>query len=182
MSEKVTFVDELPEFAGASRGRPTKYNRILVQLKSRPMEWALIDEFKDSRGASARKWYLSNRKNGWEGVELVPRLLDSDTSELYARYNPGHLGGTDGTNLGMEKQLMTQAVGMEKQLMTQAEVSNRLKVDPRTLGRWRSSGEGPRYVRLGRGVRYEADELEAWISDRKAKSISPDNIDNNDTL
>jgi len=175
MSVKVTFVDELPEFAGASRGRPTKYNRILAQLKGRPMEWALIDEFPDRRGASTKKWYLTHRNKGWKDVELVPRLLDSGISQLYARYNPGSIGGTDGTNLGMEKQLMTQAVGMEKKLMTQAEVSNRLKVDPRTLGRWRSSGEGPRYVRLGRGVRYEADELEAWISDRKAKSISPDN-------
>jgi len=103
MSEKVTFVDEVPRTT--RQKSDTKYSRILAQLKSRPMEWALIDEFKDPRTAGQRKWYLNYRKKGWEGVELTTRVLDeSCNSQLYARYNPGGswVAGTRALFVGTE--------------------------------------------------------------------------------
>ena len=40
-----------------------------------------------------------------------------------------------------------------------------LNLSPNTLSRWRWSGDGPRYVKLGRAVRYRVADLEAWLDD-----------------
>jgi len=63
-------------------------------------------------------------------------------------------------------------------LMTQAEVASRLRVDRRTLSRWRSSGTGPEYVRFGNAVRYESQSVEDWLAGRKARSIAEEKTRN----
>ena len=35
-----------------------------------------------------------------------------------------------------------------------------------TLDQWRSRGEGPKFVKLGRAVRYRRADLDAWIESR----------------
>jgi len=45
-------------------------------------------------------------------------------------------------------------------------------VSPRTLQRWRMTGEGPAYVKLGRMVRYEQSALDAFKSANRRKSTS----------
>jgi predicted site-specific integrase-resolvase len=57
-------------------------------------------------------------------------------------------------------------------LMKQDEVARRLRVDRRTLSRWRSTGTGPEYLRVGNAVRYESRSLEDWLGGRKARSIA----------
>lgn len=54
---------------------------------------------------------------------------------------------------------------MEKmELLTPEAVAARLHVVRRTLQRWRASGLGPAYVRLGpRRIAYSRDALEAWV-------------------
>ena len=42
----------------------------------------------------------------------------------------------------------------------------RLGLAPSTLARYRVSGEGPVYLRLGGSVRYRSDDLEAWAAGR----------------
>jgi hypothetical protein len=49
------------------------------------------------------------------------------------------------------------------QLLDEQEVSRRLSVSVNTLRYWRSSGDGPNYVKLGRLVRYDAVALEKFI-------------------
>ena len=49
------------------------------------------------------------------------------------------------------------------QLLTQAETSTLLRINVRTLERWRIDGSGPRFVKLGRQVRYERDALAEHI-------------------
>jgi predicted DNA-binding transcriptional regulator AlpA len=49
--------------------------------------------------------------------------------------------------------------------LTEAEVSTRYKVSKRTLQRWRVTGDGPRFVRLGpRRIVYRASDIEAWTA------------------
>lgn len=45
-----------------------------------------------------------------------------------------------------------------------------LGVQTRTLSRWRSEGDGPRYFKFGRQVRYSTDDLNVWIA---SKAIIP---------
>ncbi len=52
-------------------------------------------------------------------------------------------------------------------LHTAEEVSEILGGVPvKTLARWRWTEEGPRYVRMGKHVRYRGSDLAAWIDSR----------------
>lgn len=53
------------------------------------------------------------------------------------------------------------------ELITEAQLCARLHVTRRTTLRWRNSGDGPRYVRVG-GARilYRASDVEAWLERR----------------
>jgi hypothetical protein len=42
-------------------------------------------------------------------------------------------------------------------------LAERLGVPLKTLAVWRSQGKGPRYVRVGKHVRYDPRDVEAWI-------------------
>ena len=37
---------------------------------------------------------------------------------------------------------------------------------PRTLPNWRAQGRGPRFIRVGRLVRYRIEDLEAYLTSR----------------
>lgn len=39
-----------------------------------------------------------------------------------------------------------------------------LKVPPKTLRQWRYLNQGPRYVKVGRHVRYRRSDVDAWLS------------------
>ena len=54
------------------------------------------------------------------------------------------------------------------------EAAERLCLSPRTLERYRVSGEGPKFRKLGRWVRYTVADLEAWIESRTRSSTSDD--------
>jgi len=47
--------------------------------------------------------------------------------------------------------------------MTEQEVARRLKLSVATLRSWRHRRRGPRYVRLGRAVRYLASDVEQFV-------------------
>jgi excisionase family DNA binding protein len=48
-------------------------------------------------------------------------------------------------------------------LMTPTEAAARLRANARTLERWRTNGTGPAFVKVGRGVRYRAEDLDAFV-------------------
>jgi DNA-binding transcriptional regulator YiaG len=48
-------------------------------------------------------------------------------------------------------------------LVTPDEVARLLGVAEQTLAGWRCNGEGPHYVKLGKGVFYRREHLKAWI-------------------
>ena len=53
---------------------------------------------------------------------------------------------------------------MDRRLLTPAETSTLLGVKVDTLARWRWLRRGPRYVKVGHRVAYDARDLEAWIA------------------
>ena len=56
---------------------------------------------------------------------------------------------------------------MDEVLLTEREFSERYKVPPRTAQRWRSTGDGPPFVRLGpRRVAYRPSDVERWAASR----------------
>lgn len=51
-------------------------------------------------------------------------------------------------------------------LLTTAQLSRYLQTAEKTLRQWRWSGQGPRFVKVGRAVRYRPEEVEAWLSEQ----------------
>ena len=59
--------------------------------------------------------------------------------------------------------------GMDQCYLDTREAAERLGLAPSTLARYRITGEGPWYYRLGRCVRYRGDALEAWAAGRRKR-------------
>jgi predicted DNA-binding transcriptional regulator AlpA len=57
-------------------------------------------------------------------------------------------------------------------LLTGREASALLRLSERTMERHRSAGTGPRYVALGRAVRYRRRDLLDWIEHASRRSTS----------
>jgi predicted DNA-binding transcriptional regulator AlpA len=56
---------------------------------------------------------------------------------------------------------------MTELFLTERELSNRFKIPARTAQRWRSTGDGPPFVRLGpRRVAYRLSDVERWATSR----------------
>jgi excisionase family DNA binding protein len=51
----------------------------------------------------------------------------------------------------------------KRQLLRPEIVSDRLDIPVTTLYQWRHRGVGPPAIRIGRHLRYDEAELEAWI-------------------
>jgi excisionase family DNA binding protein len=57
-------------------------------------------------------------------------------------------------------------------LLTQDEAAELLKLSVRTMERLRTSGRGPKFMRLGNSIRYRIDHVEAWLASRLRGSTS----------
>ncbi len=54
------------------------------------------------------------------------------------------------------------AQAQEPRRLTQADLADRWQLSVRTLEAWRQRGVGPRWLRVGRAVRYPIEEVEAF--------------------
>ena len=61
-----------------------------------------------------------------------------------------------------------QRVAARQPLGSPDEVAEHLGIPLRTLAQWRHEGTGPRYLRVGRHVRYRWADVEQWL-DAKAR-------------
>jgi len=59
-----------------------------------------------------------------------------------------------------------------RRLLTEAEAAAHLTVKTATLRRWRWSGDGPQFIKVGRLVRYDADVLAKFIDTGRRSSTS----------
>lgn len=57
-------------------------------------------------------------------------------------------------------------------LMTPHETAGRLRVSESTLAKWRMSGDGPEFTKMGAKVRYPAPAVEKFIAKRTRRSTS----------
>lgn len=60
-----------------------------------------------------------------------------------------------------------------QRLLKEGEVAEVLNVQVATLRRWRWSGDGPRFIKLGAAVRYDPQELKAYLA-RQVRSSTSD--------
>ena len=66
----------------------------------------------------------------------------------------------------------TDQVKMLPHLMTEREISVKYGIPVRTLQKWRLTGSGPCFVKLGRAVRYRIVDMDSFIESRLRKSTS----------
>jgi excisionase family DNA binding protein len=59
--------------------------------------------------------------------------------------------------------MSAQPAASENLLYDTDEAAQLLKSKPRTLERWRTYGNGPKFVKLGRRVRYRRAALDAFL-------------------
>lgn len=57
-------------------------------------------------------------------------------------------------------------------LVTPCTLAERLGTTERSLSEWRIKGRGPKFIRVGRGVRYRLDAVDAWLLAREHASTS----------
>ncbi len=62
----------------------------------------------------------------------------------------------------------------EPRLLTTEEAAAWLGLSPRTLERYRVTGEGPKFRKIGRWVRYTVADLNAWLEGCTRTSTSDD--------
>jgi len=55
---------------------------------------------------------------------------------------------------------------MDEKLLNTKELASYLGVAVSTLLLYRAEGTGPRYIKMGRLVRYRASDVEAWLAER----------------
>jgi excisionase family DNA binding protein len=56
--------------------------------------------------------------------------------------------------------------------LSDSEVAERLRLSRQAIQKWRQKHVGPPYIKLGKTVRYDAEELEAWIQSRTVKGAA----------
>lgn len=57
-------------------------------------------------------------------------------------------------------------------LINQESAAERLGVSVRTLEKWRSTGDGPQYVKMSRLVRYKTSDIDSFINSRVVSHTS----------
>ena len=56
--------------------------------------------------------------------------------------------------------------------LSQTDLANRWRMSPRTLERWRFTGEGPQFIKLGGRVVYRLEDIEAF-EQRQIRQVTP---------
>jgi excisionase family DNA binding protein len=56
-----------------------------------------------------------------------------------------------------------RAALVERRMLTDIEVAARLGVSPFTVRSWRRKGVGPRFLKMGRAVRYRPEDVDEYV-------------------
>jgi excisionase family DNA binding protein len=66
-----------------------------------------------------------------------------------------------------------ETVAKRPRLLTIRELAAYLSVPVQTLYVWRTNGDGPRGIKVGRHLRYRPEDVEAWLDERTGKGPTP---------
>jgi len=61
---------------------------------------------------------------------------------------------------------------MQLKYLNQTELAERWKISYRTLERWRWSGGGPRFVKIGHRILYRLEDIEAFEREQRHTSTA----------
>jgi predicted DNA-binding transcriptional regulator AlpA len=61
-------------------------------------------------------------------------------------------------------------------LLTQRQCAEALALSERTVERLRTTGLGPKFIRIRHSIRYRLCDVEAWIASRVVGSTSEENV------
>ncbi len=67
---------------------------------------------------------------------------------------------------------MTTSIDFQTKLLTETQVAGMLNLQVATLRRWRWMGQGPRFIKIGAAVRYDPQELKAYLAKQVRSSTS----------
>ena len=56
--------------------------------------------------------------------------------------------------------------------LTSNELAERYTIHERTVANWRTTGFGPKFVKIGSSVRYRASDVKAWEESRTAENTT----------
>lgn len=59
-----------------------------------------------------------------------------------------------------------------EELLDERQVANLICHSVRTIQKWRVSGKGPHFFKLGRSVRYSRSEVMSWVMERRRAHTS----------
>ncbi|WP_208981970.1 helix-turn-helix domain-containing protein [Pseudovibrio sp. Ad46] len=68
--------------------------------------------------------------------------------------------------------MRTELNSVENALITEAAAADYLGISIRTIQAWRVRGGGPKYVKLGKAVRYRPSDIQVWIESHLTSSTS----------
>jgi len=57
-------------------------------------------------------------------------------------------------------------------LLSEEEAAPFVGTEPKTLANWRTMGKGPKFIRVGRKVKYHPDDVAEWVAARRVQSTS----------
>jgi len=55
------------------------------------------------------------------------------------------------------------ASGIDRRVLSDEQVAERLSISPFTLRAWRRKGAGPRFLKMGRAVRYRSEDVDEFV-------------------
>lgn len=84
----------------------------------------------------------------------------NDERMVWARDEPAH----------RESMMQTTTVQLPAQI-TPEQLSSLLAIPMKTLSRWRSEDKGPDFTRLGKYVRYNADDVARWLDGLERNAV-----------
>ena len=64
-------------------------------------------------------------------------------------------------------QFEISSTNIESAFLTPVELSRALAVPVATLAFWRATKQGPAFLKIGRHVRYDVQDVTAWLHQRK---------------
>jgi predicted DNA-binding transcriptional regulator AlpA len=59
-----------------------------------------------------------------------------------------------------------------RELLSTLQAARYCGLSPRTLEKMRTTGAGPRFIKLGRAVKYALEDLDQWIAGNRRRSTS----------
>ena len=128
------------------------------------------------KGASAQLSTV-DRVHRWIGVNSS-RAQRAEIGAMALRGKAFRFVGGGDSGPGASLASFGESVAEEEpELLTTTQTAARVGLSPRTLERFRVTGQGPRFLKLGCRVRYAREDIEDWLKGCVRRSTSDDGGD-----